>query len=543
MALTASWNRAKADVVLAVSSVRSSVLFEDSVGKQLVVDHYSTLNSAVRLLMRVILKPTFNGNKFSLVRTVLDYSAQAASTYSFASFAAATTAPFTLANGVVVAGDGDLDLDAFYTAAGVAKTNEQRTTKWAVKQAAYRRIDFLMIGDSNQLLGGHGWDEGFQDALSNQFGLYATGWISANNNNGNGTGQGYFYTSLDGGNNNINGQTTGAPSFFADSWALPMGIQQYAYIPPSGVNAFASSNGLILSKSGPWDINGAFKGHYCFGLFATNGGAINGAQFRSEEPPYFGLGAITSFPCAGASDLLAYGVIDIPSGREASTMDRDTSCRWWLPHQATSTGAVFALYNRVEINNRTKGCSVHTMHGVGGQSLRGMAAGFQSTPDATIITCFKEARRLQEAQGLAPIVVVWVNSGLNDRNETLTSVGPNPNATGDSAAAYADNLNALIIRLEAVWISQGWAIEQLFWLVVPSHPVSTPDDPKLINYRDAAYTVASTRNRVEVVNINNLTSQAEMSANNWYLSGVDFSHLSLAGYYNLAGRIVSSLLN
>jgi hypothetical protein len=123
MALTASWDRAKADVVLAVSSVRTTVLFEDSVGKQLVVDHYSTLNSAVRLLMRVILKPTFNGDKFSLVRTVLDYSAQAASTYNPTNLASATTAPFTLTNGVVVAGDGDLDLDAFYTAAGVAKTN------------------------------------------------------------------------------------------------------------------------------------------------------------------------------------------------------------------------------------------------------------------------------------------------------------------------------------------------------------------------------------------------------------------------------------
>ena len=423
------------------------------------------------------------------------------------------------------------------------RDSEQQTTKWAVKQAAYRRIDFLMIGDSNQLLGGHGWDEGFQDALSNQFGLYATGWISANNNNGNGTGQGYFYSSLNGGNNNINGQITGAPSFFADSWALPMGIQQYAYIPHSGVNAFISSNGIVLDKNGRWDINGAFKGHYCFGVFATNGGAINGAQFRSEEPPYYNLGAIASFSCVGASDSLAYGVIDIPSGRETSTINRNTSCRWWLPNQATSTGAVFALYNRIEINNRSSGCSVHTMHGVGGQSLRGMAAGFQSTPDATIITCFKEARRLQEAQGLVPIVVIWVSSGLNDRNEVLASVGSKAISDGSSAAAFADNLDALVTRFEAVWLSQGWAIEQLFWLVVPSHPVSTPDDSKLINYRNASKDYVSNNPRMSVVDITELTNASEMTSQNWYLSGTDKSHLSIAGYYNLAGRIVSSLLN
>ena len=123
MALTANWNRAKANVVLAVSSVRTTVLFEDGTNGQLVVDHYSTLNAAIRLLMRVILKPTFNGTHYSLVRTVLDYSAQAASTYDPSSLSTAVTAPFTIANGVEVADDGDLDLDAFYTTAGVAKTD------------------------------------------------------------------------------------------------------------------------------------------------------------------------------------------------------------------------------------------------------------------------------------------------------------------------------------------------------------------------------------------------------------------------------------
>jgi hypothetical protein len=104
-------------------------------------------------------------------------------------------------------------------------------------------------------------------------------------------------------------------------------------------------------------------------------------------------------------------------------------------------------------------------------------------------------------------------------------------------------LDALVTRFEAVWLSQGWAIEQLFWLVVPSHPVSTPDDSKLINYRNASKDYVSNNPRMSVVDITELTNASEMTSQNWYLSGTDKSHLSLAGYYNLAGRIVSSLLN
>jgi hypothetical protein len=48
---------------------------------------------------------------------------------------------------------------------------------------------------------------------------------------------------------------------------------------------------------------------------------------------------------------------------------------------------------------------------------------------------------------------------------------------------------------------------------------------------------------MSVVDITELTNASEMTSQNWYLSGTDKSHLSIAGYYNLAGRIVSSLLN
>src|SRR5262245_24536385 len=70
------------------------------------------------------------------------------------------------------------------------------------------RVDFVGIGDSNQLLSGAGWDHGFQFALSKQFTMWATGLISANENDGNGAGVGYRYSWLFG---NVL-SSTGAPA-------------------------------------------------------------------------------------------------------------------------------------------------------------------------------------------------------------------------------------------------------------------------------------------------------------------------------------------
>jgi hypothetical protein len=120
MALSGSWNRPKANVVLANAIAPTFVTFEDTAATpdRQITDVYATVNGQARLLKRIIITPTYEGKQVTFPRIVLDYSAQAASTYNPASLAAATTAPFTIANGVV--GKEEVDLNAFYTLAGTA---------------------------------------------------------------------------------------------------------------------------------------------------------------------------------------------------------------------------------------------------------------------------------------------------------------------------------------------------------------------------------------------------------------------------------------
>lgn len=81
-------------------------------------------------------------------------------------------------------------------------------------------------------------------------------------------------------------------------------------------------------------------------------------------------------------------------------------------------------------------------------------------------------------------------------------------------------------------------MRELFFLIVPSHPTATPDAEKLKAYRKAAFTFAGSRARVSVVDFENLTSESELTANDWYREPTDHSHLKLAGYEALSQRIV-----
>jgi|GEM_PF-6526500 len=123
MSLSGSWNRPKAAAVLANSLTLAPKTFEDIVStpNRSITDWYATVNAQLRLFKRIINTPNFQGSQLTIVRSVLDYSAYAASTYDPTSITTATSGSFTIANGVpnVEA----VNLDAFYTLAGTAQAN------------------------------------------------------------------------------------------------------------------------------------------------------------------------------------------------------------------------------------------------------------------------------------------------------------------------------------------------------------------------------------------------------------------------------------
>ena len=60
-----------------------------------------------------------------------------------------------------------------------------------LRAAATSRVDVVMIGDSNQLYGGVGYDDGWARSLSQRFGLYGTGLHFLGENDGQGAAVDY----------------------------------------------------------------------------------------------------------------------------------------------------------------------------------------------------------------------------------------------------------------------------------------------------------------------------------------------------------------
>ncbi|MEO0511457.1 MAG: GC-type dockerin domain-anchored protein [Planctomycetota bacterium] len=145
---------------------------------------------------------------------------------------------------------------------------------------------------------------------------------------------------------------------------------------------------------------------------------------------------------------------------------------------------------------------------------------------------------------MTPRIVFTINSGLNDRNEQEPSVGPAGVVDGDSAEAYRDNLVALIGRIETLYADRVGDVSELFFLVIPSHPVDEAGsalEAELAGYREAARDFAVSRDRVLVADISQLTSSVEMDQSGWYASD-GREHLTFAGYRELGSRVVSEVL-
>jgi hypothetical protein len=197
-------------------------------------------------------------------------------------------------------------------------------------------------------------------------------------------------------------------------------------------------------------------------------------------------------------------------------------------------------WSRVEATGRSAGASLHTLYGLGGASARRMALGLQTATDGHLTLFFSLVRALQAPPRR---VLIRVNSGLNDRNETLASLGPAAVADGDSPEALADNLRAVLGRVEQVWALNGWPEDELFSLLTVSHPIGDPDDAELLAYREAVDALARERPRCASVRLDRLATAGEMVALGWYAGGgSDRNHLTAAGAEGLARRELAAIL-
>lgn len=395
-------------------------------------------------------------------------------------------------------------------------TDRPRSAAAAIAAARYRCVDLVMIGDSNQLHSGYGFGGAYPVALYNRYGQYASAIHSMRNepvtttgttdNNTGGTGG----TSLD---------STAAPDAlrlqYNERWPHSAG-----YL-PEGQTFASNSNGTILYPTNPMlqdktNLRAWFK----YGMFASEttpgtGNFLPYARYAGQGGSYGNVVLWDKVVTVDGTSDLKLLELPIPAGDYTAN---GIEVKWAGTGSRLMTGPFFGLYSRVDNPNANKGISCHTLYGAGGQSLWDMSSSLTADFDnAKAVVYFGELRRLQLLRGQMPIIVIYINSGLNDQNETSTpSFGWRATTDSKSATAYIDNLEYLCKRFEDVWEQNGWNKEELFFLIHSSHMVNDPDTQRVQQFRQAAQAFAAGRERITAVDLTNITSSAFIYANDWY---------------------------
>ena len=385
------------------------------------------------------------------------------------------------------------------------------------------RVDFVAIGDSNQLHSNNGWDGGMIVALSENWPMYATGFISSNENNSNGSGIGLGFKFH--GSQSKFGDSFGAPSSLHKYWDKGLGNafpHNYIYMREGIYNG---NSGMILFKNGPITLSEKLKFQYHYGTFNYGEGSFR-IILREDVAPYNRY--LTSPKISTYSTEPKLEKIEFILEEDEVRLNKNLGFTYRY-----IKGPFFGLWMRVFSENIKTGFSFHTLNARGGKSARVLAEDLNELNDNSLSYYFSQIR---ENQGATKTIVIVINSGLNDINETEASLGPLKISDGSSADAFSDNHLAIINKIKEIWEINSWPSNELYWLLIPSHPVSI-SDTELLDYRNKLEELSENIENCEVINLEKLYNHEEMLAKNYYASEIDFNHLSEEGYNGISKEI------
>ena len=401
----------------------------------------------------------------------------------------------------------------------------------ALSAAATRRVDFVMLGDSNQLYGGYGFTQGLEKRLASLFGAYATPIIWAGGAY-SGSGVGYLCSGID--NSGLvlsDGADAGVLKYVLDSG--------YGHI-ASGTTRSASGIGLTGTHSlGNHNALTAYFAH--FAASAYTGGSFKPTSRYGESPYSEFTTTATLQSTTGAPSHFAITSLDLSA--DAARTGKSLEFGFAVGgSEVVATGPITALWTRAENKAKTAGISCHTLYAQGGSSAWDMANTIVNYTDSQLETFFSEVRRLQISAGYSPVVVVYINSGLNDRNETnAPSLGPAKSIQPTSADAFVDNIRAIQARIVALWDARKWDSGELYWLLCPSHRISDPDDTSLVAYRAALVSMMGQDMQTTIVDLGSRMTYAAANTASWYDPGQSQVHLTTLGYDEIAKLILQGV--
>ncbi|MFA6271144.1 MAG: hypothetical protein WC657_08125 [Candidatus Paceibacterota bacterium] len=385
----------------------------------------------------------------------------------------------------------------------------EQKAKDVMGKARQERIYVIGIGDSNQRFGGHGWTKYMEQALEDKFGCWGTGlsWCSQTEEEAKRSGL--------------------PPKELSD------GAYSWWYLSGAVTGRVSWRGGqLCIAAEHPMDIRGHLKFRLVYGTFKDGDGSFH-PSVRISQPPW-NIIASTATPiksCTGSFERNSC-VVELPTDPSRNTpLDFSFS-----PPNSDIKGPFFGECLEVENTAKQSGIAYHTLYNAGGQSLYDM---LKAIRDRNLTDYFQQIRISLNGDKRC---VVIINSGLNDRHEKEKSIGSTGGFDGESREAYRDNLKGLTICLEKGWLASGGRRETIHFVFMPSHPVSTPDDPSLVAYREEAVSLAKELPNASYILLPELVPQREMAEKKYYDQGVMSSpHLSREGYETLSKAVAKAL--
>lgn len=416
--------------------------------------------------------------------------------------------------------------------------NQKTFTRKFAELAQTRRVDMISIGDSNQLFGGHGWDQGWGLALINKFDWYGSTLFGACENNGAGSGHGSDGTNI---NNYISKYTDAGKR-------LPTGLEDYVlgdalstYHQPVYVESGTTTHDLgfqfstkhfkkqqVLAKQ---KLRQSFQIAF---IPDSTGSMKYGCRLNSSPYTTFINGPVIS-----NNGILRLEWINKITDNW-TTLDFNNAnyviASGPSPAGANATIGPFSfLYQDVDFPNIVAGLRHSTFVGKGAQPTKYVASQILAATDLSLKNYLQSIVRLQDGE---KIILIRICEGLNDRNDNTNSVGPNP-ALGNTKEGFADNTIAIIDRLVAMWVAIGNNAKNIGFLVTPSHTVEA-NDSSLLFCRQGAEIVKQLRSNVVTVNLAELVPESVMlsgggTGSTFYQNNfTDRNHLQLAGYEYIA---------
>ncbi|MFZ4574757.1 MAG: SGNH/GDSL hydrolase family protein [Phycisphaerales bacterium] len=421
-------------------------------------------------------------------------------------------------------------------AAGSARAQTTGDLRGFFQRAGQGRADIVCIGDSNQLYDNFGWEAGLLIAYSARFPIYSTGLLSPGEAGGGGGTCGHTWFGFGAGTQS-GFRYAGAPAElegYLNSNQSELFPMNYQYVAAGTSVQGTATHGIFIDRESLLDTSGPLRFEVVYGVFPGSGSGSFTPSVRLSAPTFqYIASSPTVFTRGDAWGVAVNRDLVLPAGARASRLE----FRFTPPFDSIN-GPFLAYWMRLENTSRQTGLSLNTLYGFGGRSSRDMAATMLATSDQALSLYFQRVRALSSGA-----VLVRIAAGLNDDTELLPSVGPAAVQLGSSPEAYRDNLFALMSRIEEVWALNGWPASDLWFQLVPPHPVGATDPTLYVQYRGVASTLAAERSRTGVVDFSLLTSHAELLANNWYHLPNDTAHFTNAGYTELGLREVAVLLD